>query len=114
MHSERKEAKEMSMQNAPILEPKTQAFLKALAAQGGKPLYTLSYAAARKMLEDTQAGDVRKLPIYREDQVLPVGPTGEVSVRISRPQQSSSLPPSMRAREYRRRCLSNLQTQAEN
>ena len=52
--------------------------------------------------------------IYLEDQVLPVGPTGEVSVRISRPQQSSSLPPSMRAREYQRRCLSNLQTQAEN
>ena len=65
MHSERKEAKEMSMQNAPILEPETQVFLKALAAQGGKPLYTLSYAEARKMLEDTQAGDVRKLPIYR-------------------------------------------------
>src|SRR5215831_13153267 len=104
----------MPMQNAPILKAKTQAYLKSLAAQGGKPLYTLSYAEARKMLEDTQAGDVRKLPIYREDQVLPVGPTGGVSVRISRPQQSSSLPPSMGAREYRRRYLSHLQTQAEN
>ena len=98
----------MSMQNAPILEPKTQAFLKALAAQGGKPLYTLSYAEARKVLEDTQTGGVRKLPVDREDRVLPVGPTREVSVRISRPQENRSLPPSLSPREYLRRRLSNL------
>ena len=61
----------MSMQNAPILEPKTRAFLKALAAQGGKPLYTLSYAEARKMLEDTQAGDVRKLPSTEKTKCCP-------------------------------------------
>ncbi len=107
-------ANHISMQNAPILEAKTQAYLKALAAQGGKPLYTLSYAEARKVLEDTQTGGVRKLPVDREDPVLPVGPTREVSVRISRPQESRSLPPSLSAREYLRRRLSNLQTQAEN
>jgi hypothetical protein len=33
MRSERKETKEMSMQNAPSLEAKTQAHLKALAAE---------------------------------------------------------------------------------
>jgi hypothetical protein len=104
----------MSMQNAPILEAKMQAYLKALAAQGGKPLYTLSSAEARKVLEDTQTGGVRKLPVDREDRVLPVGPTGEVSARISRPQESRSLPPSISVREYLRRRLSNLQTQAEN
>jgi acetyl esterase len=75
----------MSTQNAPILEPKTQAFINAVAAQGGKPIYTLSYADARKVLEGAQSGDVTKLPAHIEDKVLRVGPTGEVSIRISRP-----------------------------
>src|SRR5262245_18348962 len=92
----------MSMQNAPILEAKTQAYLKALAAQGGKPLYTLSYAEARNVVEDTQTGGVRKLPVDRGERVLPVGPTREVSVRISRPQESLSLPLSLSTREYLR------------
>jgi hypothetical protein len=38
--------------NEPILEPNTQAFIDTLAAQGRKPLYTLSYADARRVLED--------------------------------------------------------------
>ena len=79
-----------------VLEPKTQAFVDALAAQGGKPLYELSYEAARKVLEDAQAVQVTKLPADIEDKVLPVGPTGEVSVRIFRPQGArGSLPPVM-------------------
>ncbi len=68
-----------------ILEPTTQAFVDALAAQKGKPLYELSYKDARKLLEDAQAKPVTKLPADIEDKVLPVGPTGEVSVRIFRP-----------------------------
>ncbi len=72
----------------PILEPKTQAFIDALAARGGKPIYELSYADARKVLEDAQAGAVAKLPADVEEKVLPVGPGGEVSVRIYRPQGS--------------------------
>ena len=42
----------MTKHNEPILEPKTQAFIDALAAQGDKPLDTLSYADARRVLED--------------------------------------------------------------
>ena len=42
-----------------VLEPKTQAFVDALAAQGGKPLDELSYADARKVLEDAQAAGDR-------------------------------------------------------
>jgi len=38
-----------------VLEPKTQGFVDALAAQGGKPIFELSYADARKVLEDLQA-----------------------------------------------------------
>src|SRR5262245_9093747 len=75
----------MAKYNKPVLEPKTQAFIDALAAKGGKPLYTLPYADARKVLEDLQAINVKKLPADIEEKVFPVGPTGEVSVRIYRP-----------------------------
>jgi acetyl esterase len=69
-----------------VLEPKTQAFVDALAAQGGKPLYELSYADARKVLEDAQASArVTKLPADVEDKIFPVGPTGQTSVTIYRP-----------------------------
>jgi acetyl esterase len=79
----------MAQSKSPILEPHTQAFIDALAAQGGEPLYKLSYPAARKLLEDLQAAPVAKLPADVEEKVLPVGPTGEVPVRIYRPQGSS-------------------------
>jgi acetyl esterase len=76
----------MITQRSPyVLDPKTQAFVDALSAQGGKPIYELSYGEARKALEDAQAGKVMTLPADVEDKVLPVGPTGEVSVRIYRP-----------------------------
>jgi acetyl esterase len=77
-----------------VLEPKTQAFVDALAAQGGKPLYQLSYADARKVLEDAQAAaKVTKLPADVEDKMFPVGPTGQTSVTIYRPKGSKgSLP----------------------
>ena len=63
----------MAKRNTPVLEPTTQAFIDALAAQGGKPLYELSYADARKVLEDAQAIDVKKLPADIEEKVFPVG-----------------------------------------
>src|SRR6185295_7666447 len=69
------------------------AFIDALAAQGGKPLYTLSYADARKVLEDLQAINVKKLPADVEERVFPVGPTGEVPVRIYRPAGAQGLLP---------------------
>src|SRR5262245_65346679 len=72
-----------------VLEPKTQAFVDALAAQGGKPIYQLSYADARKVLEDAQASaSVTKLPADVEDKVFPVGPSGQTSVTIYRPKGS--------------------------
>ena len=77
----------MTNRKKPILEPKTQAFVDALAAQGGKPLYELSYADARKLLEDAQAIEVTKLPADVEDRTLPVGPGGEVSGRSLSPKR---------------------------
>src|SRR5689334_5297316 len=69
-----------------VLEPRTQSFVDALAAQGGKPLYELSYADARKVLEDLQtSATATKLPADVEDKVFPVGPTGQTPVTIYRP-----------------------------
>ena len=42
----------MPQSKSPILEPHTQAFSDTLTAQGGEPLYKLSYPAACKLLED--------------------------------------------------------------
>jgi acetyl esterase len=78
----------MTVTEKVILEPTTQAFVDFLSAQKGKPIYELSYKDARKVLEDAQAKPVTKLPADIEDRVLPVGPTGEVSVRIFRPPHS--------------------------
>jgi acetyl esterase len=57
-----------------VLEPHKLAFIEAVAAQGGEPLYKLSYPAARKVLEDLQAAPVAKLPADVEEKALPVGP----------------------------------------
>ncbi|HWR17233.1 MAG TPA: alpha/beta hydrolase [Terriglobales bacterium] len=75
----------MAAAKKPILEPTTQAFLDTLASQGGKPIYQLSYADARSVLEGAQSGPVEKLPAEIDDRTFPVGPAGEVSVRIYSP-----------------------------
>ena len=84
----------MTNQKKPALEPKTQAFLEAVNSSGGKPLYELSYADARNVLENAQSSaQVTKLPADLEDHTLPVGPTGEVPVTIYKPANSSGLLP---------------------
>jgi len=87
--------KQKEVMEQTILESKTQSFIDALAAQGGKPIYELSYADARKVLEDAQSGPVKKLPADVEDRMLPTGSTGDVSVRIYRPQGSKGLLPAV-------------------
>jgi acetyl esterase len=74
----------MNYQKEPILEPATQAFADS-TRNAWQTLYTLSYSEARQILEGAQAKEVGKLPADIEDKILPVGPTGEVSVRIYRP-----------------------------
>jgi acetyl esterase len=78
-----------------VLDPKTQDFIDGLAAAKAKPIYELSYKDARRVLEDAQAIPIKKLPADIEDKVLPVGPTGEVSVRIFRPQGSKGALPAV-------------------
>ena len=55
----------------------------------------MSYQDARKVLEDAQAISVRKLPADIEEKSLPVGPTGEVSVRIYRPKGAKGTLPAV-------------------
>ena len=77
-----------------VLEPKTQAFIDAVNSSGGKPLYELSYADARNVLENAQSSaSVTKLPVDVEDHTLPVGPASTVSVTIFKPIHSSGLLP---------------------
>jgi acetyl esterase len=78
---------------APVLEPATQAFIDALAAHGGAPIYTLSPTDARAVLAGAQAGPIARLPARIEDQVWPVGPTGQVAVRIVRPAHATGVLP---------------------
>ena len=85
----------MIQQETLIFDSQTQRFLGALAAQGGKPIYTLSYADARKVLEDLQRAPIAKLPAAIEDKDLPVGPGGHVSIRIYRPQNVTGMLPAV-------------------
>jgi acetyl esterase len=75
----------MTTQEQIVLDPLAQAFIDALAAQGGKPIYQLSYKDARQLLEDAQAQPITKLPAEIEDRDLPAGGLGNISVRIYRP-----------------------------
>lgn len=77
------------------LETKTQAFLDAVEAQGGKPIYQLSYADARQVLEAAQSGPIAKPPADVVDMNLPTGPDGTVSVRIYRPHGSQGALPAV-------------------
>lgn len=76
------------------LDPQMLYFLKELEAQGGSPLYTLSPADARLVLVNVQRSvSVTKLPADSSDRTIPGGPTGEISLRIVRPQGASTALP---------------------
>ena len=67
----------------PTLELHTQQFVDGLA--GAPPIYTLSPAEARAVLERAQSIPVGKPGAQIEDTAFPVGPTGSVPIRIVRP-----------------------------
>ncbi|WP_435227481.1 alpha/beta hydrolase [Streptomyces sp. Tue6028] len=66
-----------------VLEKDTQAF--ADAAAKNPSIYTLSYEDARKALDTAQSGPVDRLPADITHRTLPVGPTGQVKIRVVRP-----------------------------
>ncbi|MBN9684764.1 MULTISPECIES: alpha/beta hydrolase [unclassified Corallococcus] len=67
------------------LDPHARAFLEQLKKAGGPALETLPPSEARGVLRSVQAGKTAKKPARIEDRSLPVGPDGQVSVRIVRP-----------------------------
>lgn len=74
-----------------VLEPAAQAFAEATA----KPpfLYELPPAEGRTLVDETQAGDIVKPVVDEEWITVAGGPTGEVRVRIVRPQGTTGLLP---------------------
>ena len=70
------------------LENNTQAFIKALEAQGGKPLYTLTPVEARAVLEKVQSSPIDNPEVQIEKLTIP-GPKGNLVIHIFRPTHST-------------------------
>ena len=60
----------VTQQRPYVLEPKTQAFVDALSAQGGTPIYELSYGEARSATAKQLEGLPPALVIVDENDVL--------------------------------------------
>jgi len=80
----------MDTNNYPTVENNTKLFLEKLQQSGGPPLYTLKPTEARNVLSGLQAGPIEKLPAEIENKTIPVGPNGEISIQIVRPQGSGN------------------------
>jgi acetyl esterase len=72
------------------VEQNTRAFLESLQQNSGPPIYSLSPSQARDVLSGLQAGPVTKLPADIENRTISGGPTGEISIQIIRPPNSSN------------------------
>jgi len=68
-----------------VLEPPARNLADTLAASDGPPLYTLSPADARAVLDGAQAGDIPMAPAEIEDHTIPGGPDGTVSITVVKP-----------------------------
>ncbi len=68
------------------LDPDIAAFLQSLEAQGGPPLYTLSPQDARNVLVKVQQSVKVPAPLADLEDRTISGPTGQVALRIVRPQ----------------------------
>lgn len=72
----------------PVLDPKTQWFLKYLESLGRPQVYEVPVEEARAMHAKAQAlAPVVKRPAQIEDRAIPVGPHGSVKLRIFRPSE---------------------------
>src|SRR5919206_2583990 len=80
----------MESSNYSTVEKNTKLFLEKLQQSGGPPLYTLTPTEARKVLSWLQTAPIEKLPAEIENKTIPVGPNGEISIQIVKPQGSSN------------------------
>src|SRR4051794_36569972 len=70
-----------------VLEPAAQEFADATA--NPPYLFDLSPDDGRKTVDEVQSGDIEKPDVQVEDTTIPGGPSGEVSIRILRPNGAS-------------------------
>lgn len=68
------------------IEPATRKFLETINAHKGPALYEIPVADGRDAFVKLQDVAVEKKAVDIEDRVLSIGPTGEVKIRIFRPQ----------------------------
>lgn len=73
------------------LEPEAQQFANATA--NPPYLFDLGPEKGRSVVDEVQSGPVRKLPVDIEDLTIAGGPSGQVSVRILRPQNAPATLP---------------------
>jgi acetyl esterase/lipase len=71
----------------PVLEPAAQAFAEATAAP--PYLFDLAPAEGRKTVDEVQSGKIAKPVVDEEWLTVEGGPTGEVRIRIARPEGST-------------------------
>src|SRR3954449_12568274 len=71
-----------------VLEPAAQAFADATADP--PYLFDLGPVEGRKTGDEVQSGEIDKPDVQVEDTAVPGGPSGEVSIRILRPNGASS------------------------
>ena len=70
----------------PVLDSKTQWFLKFLKEQNRPEIFDVPVETARQMQITAQAMfPGAKLPVDLEDRTIPVGPRGKLDLRIFRP-----------------------------
>ena len=75
----------------PVLEPAAQEFADATA--NPPQLYDLPVAEGRKTVDSVQDGDIPVPPVDITDLIIEGGPSGEVSIKIFRPQGTSGVLP---------------------
>jgi acetyl esterase/lipase len=78
---------------AELLEPATKNLLDDIIATGAPPINTLSPDAAREALAEAQRIPLTLAPTTVEDSTFPVGPTGQVKIRIVRPAEAEGTLP---------------------
>jgi acetyl esterase len=69
----------------PVLDADVQSFVDAQTDSEGEIFYLRDPAAAREAFAKLQGNFRCELAVSVDDLVLPVGPTGEVAIRIARP-----------------------------
>ena len=74
-----------------VLDPKTQWLLKFLESMGRPQIFEVPVEEAREMYVKSQAlAPVIKQPALIEDRTIPAGPSGNLKLRIFRPEGSAS------------------------